>query len=84
MGYLQQRINVVNVDLPKLEYVDGAWMHVGDGSCGASNDEWEAVLVGKHLVKGGMDKGLVGGIVGGVVLVIFGRVFEQLLACSKL
>lgn len=84
MGHLQQRIDVVNVDLPKLKDLDGGRVHVGDGGCGTSDDEWEAVLVGKHLVKGGMDKGLVGGKVGGNILVIVGRVFEQLLARSKL
>jgi hypothetical protein len=84
MSHLQQRVNVVNVDLPKLEYMNGRRVQVGDGRRGASNDEREAVLVSKHLVKGGMDEGLVGGKIGRVFLVIFGRVFEQLLACSKL
>ena len=49
---LQQRVDVVNVDLPQLKDLDGVWVDLGDWHYLAADDKGEPIFVAKELVEG--------------------------------
>lgn len=51
VSHFKKSIDVVNVDLPKLEDVDDGRVVVGEMPLAAGEDEREPIIIGKDFVK---------------------------------